>query len=279
MRYYLKFFVSASLLYTLYSFSYRNAAEPTSGVAFYHFFHIRDTTRTGRIWEEDFQMVFNNQRSFYTSYTKKVQDSIHKAIIEAASNARSNEINMGVFIPFTADNIYTSENENTVYINKFFNQNNYLIKEDFEKINWKIEKETQILLGYTCQKATGVCKGRTYTAWFTTDVPASFGPWKLHGLPGLILEAYDTSQRIKFTCTKIILNATLPNNLSLELPKDGIVTTNAEYNRMEEAYREGLSMGGNNSTDITIDKVTRNNDTQAPNPKRATLNNPLELKN
>ncbi|MGY0035827.1 GLPGLI family protein [Pedobacter sp. NJ-S-72] len=268
MRYYLKFFVSALILYTFYSFSYRNVSEPASGVAFYHFSHIRDTTNIGRIWEEDFQMSFNSQRSLYSSYTKKVQDSIHKAKIEAANNSDANVINMGVFIPYTADNIYTLENENSVYVNKRFSENNYLIKEDFEKINWKIEKETKTLLGYTCQKAIGVCKGRTYTAWFTIDVPASFGPWKLHGLPGLILEAYDASQRIKFTCTKIALGTMLPNNQSLELPKDAIETSNTEYNRMEKAYKEGLSMDGYSAGDITIDKITVNDGKPSSTIKR-----------
>lgn len=279
MRYYLKFFAFALLLCTFYSFSYRNISEPTTGVAFYHFFHIRDTTNVGRIWQEDFQMAFNSQRSLYTSYTKKVQDSVNKAKFEAASNAGSNEIDMGLFVPSTAENIYTSENENTLYVNKFFNDNNYLIREDFEKINWKIEKETKTLLGYTCQKAIGVCKGRTYTAWFTTDVPASFGPWKLHGLPGLILEAYDASQRIKFTCTKISLGTTSLNNLSLELPKDAIETSNTDYNRMEKAYKEGLSMDGYSGGDVTIDKISVNSNKPASAVKKTGLNYPLELKN
>jgi GLPGLI family protein len=170
MRYYLKLILPALLLGIFCSFNYRNASDPTSGVAFYHFFHIRDTTNTGRIWQEGFQMVFNSQKSLYTSYTKQIQDSIHKAKIEAAEKSGADQIDMGLFIRSTAEDIYTSENENTVYINKIFNENNYLIKEDFEKITWKIEKETKILLDYTCQKAIGICKGRKYTAWFTTDV-------------------------------------------------------------------------------------------------------------
>jgi GLPGLI family protein len=281
MPYYLKVFAAALLLCIFYSFSYKNkkTTDVSSGFAIYHFFHIRDTTNTGRIWEEDFQMAFNTQRSLYTSYTKQMQDSILKSKIEAAASAGSNQVNMGLFIPSTAENIITSASEKTVYVNKVFSENNYLIKEVMEKINWKIEKETKSLLGYTCQMATGVCKGRKYTAWFTTDIPVSFGPWKLQGLPGLIMEAYDESQRIRFTCTRLTLDTPLPANMSLELPSDAIVTSHSDYNRMEKAYKESLGVGGYTGTETSIDKVTVLGDPQGKPPKKFMVNYPLELAN
>ena len=64
---------------------------------------------------------------------------------------------------------------------------------------WAMGDSTREMLGYTCQQATADFRGRRWTAWFTTDIPVSDGPWKLGGLPGLILEAYDEGQQHVFT--------------------------------------------------------------------------------
>ena len=64
---------------------------------------------------------------------------------------------------------------------------------------WTIDDSTREVLGYTCQQATANFRGRRWTAWFATDIPVSDGPWKLGGLPGLILEAYDEGQQHVFT--------------------------------------------------------------------------------
>ena len=64
---------------------------------------------------------------------------------------------------------------------------------------WTMTDSTREVLGYTCQQATADFRGRRWTAWFATDIPVSDGPWKLGGLPGLILEAYDEGQQHVFT--------------------------------------------------------------------------------
>ncbi|OYU79272.1 MAG: hypothetical protein CFE23_14895 [Flavobacterium sp. BFFFF1] len=69
----------------------------------------------------------------------------------------------------------------------------------YDEYKWEISNETKVINGFTCYKATGVKEDhddvrhitRTFypVAWFTPDIPFSFGPKGLDGLPGLVLEA------------------------------------------------------------------------------------------
>lgn len=55
--------------------------------------------------------------------------------------------------------------------------------------HWQFTADTLSILGYVCQKAITSFRGRNYEAWFTPEIPIKEGPWKLYGLPGLILKA------------------------------------------------------------------------------------------
>jgi GLPGLI family protein len=68
---------------------------------------------------------------------------------------------------------------------------------------WSITTETMTVLNYLCYKATCHYHGRNWEAWFTFDIPINTGPWKLRGLPGLILKANDDRQHYVFECSGI----------------------------------------------------------------------------
>jgi len=63
-------------------------------------------------------------------------------------------------------------------------------------LEWSFNNEdTDSILGYDCRKATTEFAGRKYTAWFTTEIPLPFGPYKFGRLPGLILKIEDGEQQ------------------------------------------------------------------------------------
>lgn len=71
------------------------------------------------------------------------------------------------------------------------------------QLNWEVGDSTRIILGYECFEATADLYGRKWTAWFTPDIPVVAGPWKLSGLPGLILEAVCDGGQYSFEATGI----------------------------------------------------------------------------
>lgn len=75
---------------------------------------------------------------------------------------------------------------------------------------WQTVDSTKQILGYNCQKAECDFRGRHYIAWFAIDIPLNNGPWKLSGLPGLILEAYDNKDHYHFTAVSIKQNSAEP---------------------------------------------------------------------
>lgn len=77
----------------------------------------------------------------------------------------------------------------------------YLYEEKTPKEMWTIGKERKTVLGYACESATCNFRGRDYKVWFSSEIPLSYGPWKLGGLPGLILEAETADSCYHFIAT------------------------------------------------------------------------------
>ena len=107
--------------------------------------------------------------------------------------------------------------------------------EPIPALQWKIEGKDSVIAGYHCQAATTSLRGRRWRAWFTLDIPVSDGPWKLCGLPGLILRATDEQGYFDFDCTGVASIEIPP----IELAKNNYVScTPEEAFKMEQEHRE-----------------------------------------
>lgn len=102
--------------------------------------------------------------------------------------------------------IYKNIPDGKVTERAYFDMEHWQYTEDWEKPKWEILDESKEIIGYQCFKAVTDYRGRKWTAWFAPEIPVQEGPWKLCGLPGLILEAYDNNEEYRFEADGLIQN-------------------------------------------------------------------------
>ena len=127
----------------------------------------------------------------------------------------------------------------------------YLITEDVVIPEWTMYEDSTItVLGMECKKATTNFRGRYWEVWYAEELPISQGPWKLCGLPGMILKA---------NCPKFMLiEATGIKNKNLE-PVTFYNYLNYKYapiDRMEylkKVHKPGIYPTGGSRKTIEID--------------------------
>jgi len=99
-------------------------------------------------------------------------------------------------------------------------------EEDVEFPTWEINGDSvKTILDYSCRMATARFRGRTWKAWYAEDIPTDEGPWKLKGLPGLVLRASSVDGHYSFEVT------------GMEMDKSGRVIT-CDNNDVEKVSRK-----------------------------------------
>lgn len=101
-------------------------------------------------------------------------------------------------------------------------------------MEWQLTQETRTINGYLTYKATR-SKGKVI-AWYTPEIPISFGPKGEYGLPGLILEL--EVGKIIFKVTKIVLNP--KEEIKVEEPTGGKRVSFEEYKKIMKKAKESV---------------------------------------
>jgi GLPGLI family protein len=162
----------------------------------------------------------------------------------------------------TKDKIYIEEED--------LMDEEFLVKDSLQKIDWIISEETKKIGDYTCQKATFIIpvskmhqksydsylekvkKGEkglfemkkpeptTVVAWYAPEIAVSFGPSGIWGLPGLILQLEES--RLIYLCTKV----SLKNNeiVKIKVPNKGKIVSKKEFEKYEEKMQKRMEDNG-----------------------------------
>lgn len=96
---------------------------------------------------------------------------------------------------------YSTNNESIIRIPLY--KSEIVYKQDTSNLNYVFTGKNRKINKFNCQEATLDLNDRKYFIWFTTEVPINFGPFKINGLPGLIVELYEETNKIKFTLKSI----------------------------------------------------------------------------
>jgi GLPGLI family protein len=229
-------------IFTLFAFTafFALNAQETANRFFYEltFKPKKDSARLDKVMTV---LDVTKDKSIYRDYTIIAQDSIMKVQVEAMQKSGTfKDMSKMVTMPKFSEKVYKFYPDMKVqYVERIssgMTPLNIGYNDDF-KFNWKIENEKMKIGSYNTQKATTDFGGRKWTAWFTTDLPIQDGPYKFHGLPGLIVKIEDDG-----------------NNYSWELKGNKKVN-----NFSETTYLETVMPGGNGGKvqELSREKFTK----------------------
>ncbi len=99
--------------------------------------------------------------------------------------------------------VYRNYTQNLTIDHQRYDLTNWELVESIERPEWVICDSVCTILNYECVMAKANFRGRIWTAFFTPEIPIKEGPWKLCGLPGIILKASDSQNHYSYEATEL----------------------------------------------------------------------------
>lgn len=265
----------------------------------YKFSYVRDTSNRAHPYAENMVLFVGKASSSFKSYDRQLQNELYRRQMQAAiDNSADGNIRLDHKITASGTEYYQFVNFKKL-VRREVMMNSYIINDVLPVINWHISGDKANFDELHCQKATCHFKGRDYTAWFCPDLPVRVGPWKLNGLPGVIVEAYDAKREVVFKFDRVEkavpgaskpikdrhgrvvvpldedADGTDPN--IIRVPVNGIKTTDKELTKLQNAIHKDPSI-----LMQTMKATAQNNGGPKPDIDMKVgsppiLNNPIEL--
>lgn len=150
-------------------------------------------------YTEPMRLEIGDKTARFYSYAAFQDDSLNSLRMERGEKglSYSRKVWWELYKNYPKDGCFTFIDD-VGYVNKC------AYTEPVKTPEWQLVPDSAAtLLGYQCRLAKTRYKGRTWSAWYAEDIPIDAGPWKLGGLPGLILRAYDADSFYVFDATAL----------------------------------------------------------------------------
>lgn len=262
-----KQFILFTVLLMLNLFASAQKPDTAQVLVHYQFSHTRDTTNKANPYTENMVLLVGKRAAAYKSYDAQLENERFKQELKAKlANSPDGRVSVNRSSNASGAAYFQYPDEKKLLRKEPLAINSYLVTSDLPTLDWKISGDTATYGGLHCQKATTHFKGRDYIAWFCPDLPLHVGPWKLNGLPGVIVEAYDAKKDVVFKFDGIEKAVMAPKednhptgpvrdgqgpmiftmggddsdgdpNIILP-PAKAIKTTEKEFNKLQEAMRK-----------------------------------------
>ena len=204
--------------------------------------------------EKSYLLTFNKSECIYEQ-----EQQLEKP------KAASGEMQISVSISSSEGRKYINAKNKTSSIEDAILGKEFIIVENIEKPDWKLVDETKKIGDYTCFKAKLTIpvsdkqkkeyeeflkkeeiksslfkmeepKEKIITAWYTPEIPVSFGPNNYWGLPGLILEINEPETII--LCSKVVLNT--KEKTTIKVPNNGIKVSQKEFDAIQKKKYDSM---------------------------------------
>jgi GLPGLI family protein len=275
----------------------------------YKFTHVMDTANRAHPYTENMVLFVGKRASAYKSYDGLVADQQFKKAWAAAiasspdGQPRINRMGRG-----SRTQYFQYPGEQKLLTKDYVMVNAYLIDGALPAIDWKIGGDTATFGGLHCQKAIGHFKGRDYSVWFCPDLPVHSGPWKLNGLPGVIVDARDSKNDVVFAFDGVektfqsspkvqsadgstdekdlppILKGLNDDPNVIQPPVSAIRTTQKEFDKLREAmekdpaaFAQAINAANSKGDGPKPDIVVAGGPKGGRPPGAPVMNNPIEL--
>jgi len=171
-----------ALVLTIAAQAQRDTIGVSKFTAIYRY-ECKTTDADGQPVTDSMYIAVQTSGGITKSFPYEEYDRQKKGGSRIADGYRAAQMHMGT--------IFTNYPEDSTTTQEMLYPYRYMTDEPLEKQHWILTDTQDSICGYASLSATAKYHGLTWNVYYTEDIPASIGPWKLGGLPGLITKATD----------------------------------------------------------------------------------------